>query len=99
MSDHKNEGIQFVCLTLRSRTVSAQTLGKDTVTADKEDDKVDAHHHVGEDRPSIRHDAVVHHGVPVLSSENLRRGTIKEDKKKEGDTCIHNLSEEGCKTL
>lgn len=44
---------------------------KDTVTTDKEDDKVNAHNHVGEDRPSVRHNAVVHHSVPVLSGEDL----------------------------
>ena len=46
-------------------------LRKDTVTADEEDDKVNAHHHVGEDGPSVRHDAVVHHSVPVLPGEDL----------------------------
>lgn len=45
---------------------------KDTVTTDKEDDKVNAHHHVGEDGASISHDAVVHHSVPVFSSEDLK---------------------------
>lgn len=46
---------------------------KDTVTTDKEDDEVHANHHVREDRPAIRHDAVIHHGVPVLSGENLQQ--------------------------
>lgn len=68
------------------RTVSAKTLEKDTVTTDKEDDKVNAHHHVGEDRPSVCHNAVVHHSVPVLSGENLQRSTIKEEKN-ECETC------------
>jgi len=44
---------------------------KDTVTADEEDDEVDADHHVGEDGPAVRHDAVVHHGVPVLTRQDL----------------------------
>lgn len=52
---------------------------KDTVTADKQNDKVNAHHHVGEDRPSIRHDAIVHHSIPVFSCQNLERSVIKEE--------------------
>lgn len=47
------------------------TTKKDTVSTDKEDDEVDAHHHVGEDRPPVRHDAVVHHGVPVFPRQDL----------------------------
>lgn len=47
---------------------------KDTVTTNKEDDKVNADHHVGKDGPSIGHDAIIHHGVPVLSSEDLQSG-------------------------
>lgn len=46
-------------------------MAKDTVTADKKDDKVNAHHHVGEDGPSVCHDPIVHHSVPVLSREDL----------------------------
>lgn len=46
---------------------------KDTVAADKENDKVNAHHHVGEDGPSISHNAVVHDSVPVFSGQNLCR--------------------------
>lgn len=45
---------------------------KDTVAADKEDDKVDAHHHVGEDGPSVSHNAIIHHSVPVFSCQNLK---------------------------
>lgn len=45
---------------------------KDTVTADEEDDEVNAHHHVGEDGPPVGHDAVVHDGVPVFSREDLK---------------------------
>ena len=52
----------------------SDVLRKDTVTADEEDDKVNAHHHVGEDGPSVRHDAVVHHSVPVLPGEDLLTG-------------------------
>lgn len=57
---------------------SCQAAGEDTVTADEEDDEVDAHHHVGEDRAAVRHDAVVHDGVPVFSGEDLQgeRGQI-----------------------
>ena len=45
---------------------------KDTVTADEENDEVNADHHVGEDGSSVRHDAVVHHSVPVLSGQDLK---------------------------
>lgn len=65
---------------LTSNGGGAHTLQKDTVTAHEEDDKVNANHHVGEYRPSVRHNAVVHHGVPVLSGENLHRRTIKESQ-------------------
>lgn len=51
-------------------------LRKDTVAADEEDDKVNAHHHVGEDGTAVGHDAVVHHGVPVLTGQNLKRQNI-----------------------
>lgn len=44
---------------------------KDTVAADKENDKVNAHHHVGEDGPSISHNAIVHDSIPVFSGQNL----------------------------
>lgn len=46
--------------------------GKDTVAADKENDKVNAHHHVGEDGTAVCHDAVVHDSVPVFSCQNLK---------------------------
>lgn len=65
------------CLGLKTKRLRAQTLEKDTVTTDEEDDEVNAHHHVGEDGTSVRHDAVVHHSVPVLSSEDLRGKTIR----------------------
>lgn len=48
-------------------------LWKDTVPTDEEDDEVDADQHAGEGRPTIRHDAVVHHRVPVLSCQDLWR--------------------------
>ena len=54
-------------------------LEKDTVTTHEEDDKVHAHHHVGEDGPPVGHDAVVHHSIPVLSCENLQRQTIRHE--------------------
>lgn len=44
---------------------------KDTVAADEENDKVNAHHHVGEDGPSISHNAIVHDSIPVFSGQNL----------------------------
>lgn len=45
---------------------------KDTVTANKEDDKVNAHDHVWEYWSPIGHDAIVHDSIPVLSSKNLQ---------------------------
>lgn len=54
-----------------------QITAKDTVTTDEEDDEVNAHHHVGEDWPSICHDAIIHHSVPVLSSEDLQQNNNK----------------------
>lgn len=56
--------------------LSVTSWEKDTVTTDEEDDKVNAHDHVWEDGSSVRHDAVIHHGVPVLSGEDLHRRTI-----------------------
>lgn len=44
---------------------------KDTVTTHKEDDKVNAHHHVREHWPAVCHNAIIHHSIPVLSSEDL----------------------------
>lgn len=48
---------------------------KDTVTADEEDDKVDADDHAGEHGAAIRHDAIVHHHVPVLTCQDLHTHT------------------------
>lgn len=45
---------------------------KDTVAANEEDDKVDADDHPGKDGAAVRHDAVVHHHVPVLACQDLR---------------------------
>lgn len=42
-------------------------LWQDTVSADEEDDEVDADQHAREGRSTVRHDAVVHHRVPVFS--------------------------------
>lgn len=44
---------------------------KDTVTADEEDDKVEADDHAREVWASISRDPVIHHNIPVLSCENL----------------------------
>lgn len=46
-------------------------LWQDTVPTDEEDDEVDADQHAREGRPAIRHDAIVHHRVPVLSCQDL----------------------------
>ena len=40
---------------------------KDTVSTDKEDNKVDGDQDAGNLRPSISHNAIVHDGGPVLS--------------------------------
>lgn len=42
-------------------------LWQDTVSADEEDDKVDADQHAREGWSTICHDAIIHHRVPVLS--------------------------------
>ncbi len=39
---------------------------KDTVSTNKEDDKVDSDQDAGNDWPSIGHNAIVHDGGPVL---------------------------------
>ena len=44
----------------------------DTVSDDKENDEVDADHDAREGRPSVGQDAVIHDGVPVLSSQHLK---------------------------
>lgn len=51
---------------------------KDTVANNEKNDKVDADNHVGEDRATIGHDAIIHHRVPVLSCKNLQTGAEKE---------------------
>lgn len=55
---------------------------KDTVATDKEDDKINAHHHVGEDGPSVSHNAIVHDGIPVLSCQNLGKTNHVKTKTK-----------------
>ena len=40
---------------------------KDTVSTDEEDDEVDADQDPRHDGTSIRHDAVIHDSVPVLT--------------------------------
>lgn len=55
---------------------------KDTVTTNKEDDKVNADHHVGKDWPSIGHNAIIHHSVPVLSGKDLQRKAVREERNK-----------------
>lgn len=39
---------------------------KDTVSTDKEDDKVDSDQDARKDGPSIGHNAIIHDGGPVL---------------------------------
>ena len=53
---------------------------QDTVSADEEDDEVDADQHAREGRATVRHDAVVHHQVPVLSRQDL------EEQQSQGTT-------------
>jgi len=75
------------------QTVGARAPREDTVTTDKEDDEVNADHHVGEDRPPVGHNAVVHHSVPVLSSEDLQKKRDRADTQGERsviDTLLHN---------
>lgn len=45
---------------------------KDTVPTDEEDDEVDADDHPRRGRAPVRHDAVVHHSIPVFTCQNLR---------------------------
>lgn len=46
----------------------------DTVSEEREDDEVDGREHAAADA-SLGLDPVVHDGVPVLASQNLRRGS------------------------
>lgn len=48
---------------------------KDTVTADEEDDKVHADDHPWKHRAAVRHDAIIHHHVPVLTCQDLHTHT------------------------
>lgn len=45
---------------------------KDTVTTNEEDDEVDADDHPRRRRAAIGHNAIIHHGVPVLPCQDLR---------------------------
>lgn len=47
--------------------------GKDTISTDKKDDEVDADQDTRHAGSFMSHDAVIHHGVPVLTSQNLKR--------------------------
>jgi len=47
-------------------------MAEDTVSADEEDDEVKAHNHPRRGRASVRHDAIVHHSVPVFSGQDLK---------------------------
>ena len=49
-------------------------LEKDTVSADEEDDEVDADHDAREGRPSVGNDAVIHDRVPIFSCQDLETG-------------------------
>ena len=45
---------------------------KDTVTTDEEDDEVNADNHPWKHGASVRHDAVIHDDVPVLTRQDLQ---------------------------
>lgn len=47
-------------------------MGADTVSEEREDDEVDGGEHAAADA-SLRLDAVVHDGVPVLAGQDLRK--------------------------
>lgn len=51
--------------------VGVSTPEKDTVTTDEEDDKVHTDDHPWKNRPPVRHNAIIHHYVPVLTSQDL----------------------------
>lgn len=51
---------------------------KDTVSTDEEDDEVKAHNHSRRGRASVRHDPVIHHSIPVFSSQDLTRNVDVE---------------------
>ncbi len=61
---------------------------QDTVSADEEDDEVDADQHAGEGRSTVRHDTIIHHGVPVLSCQDLWRN----NNWNKNLTCIKKIS-------
>ncbi|TNN59701.1 hypothetical protein EYF80_030072 [Liparis tanakae] len=50
----------------------SSSLKEDTVPEEREDDEVDGGEHPSADAP-LGLDPVVHHGVPVLAGQNLRR--------------------------
>ena len=68
-SDHSSlltlfTSIQRCCLL---SSVCGALFWQDTVSADEEDDEVDADQHAGKGRSTVCHDTIIHHRVPVLT--------------------------------
>ena len=61
-------------LDLACGAVSGVLVGvrEDTVSTDEEDDEVKAHNHPRGRRAPVRHDAIVHHSVPIFSGQDLK---------------------------
>lgn len=49
-----------------------QRYGKDTVSTDKEDDKVDGDQDAWNHRPSVSHNSIIHDVCPFLSCQDLQ---------------------------
>lgn len=58
-----------------SSSITDVVRGKDTVTTDEEDDEVHADDHPRKHGASVRHDAIVHHHVPVFTCQDLHKHT------------------------
>lgn len=65
-----------------------QDVKEDTVSKEREDDEVDGGEHAAAN-PSLRLDPVVHDGVPVLASQNLRKTKESELRRGHGSAVKH----------
>lgn len=63
----------------------------DTVATDEEDDEINADDHAWEHRAAIRHDAVVHDHIPVLTCQDLTHSNHQGHAPSAGDItcCCH----------
>lgn len=51
----------------------------DTVATDEKDDEINAHKHARVGRASVGHDPIVHHRVPVFTSQDLGGGCMRRE--------------------